>query len=159
MLAMLALASLAVYRREGIAGVRRGAVISITMTRSVLPMVVLGMVLAGIAQVVLPTEQVSSWMGSDSGIVGILIGTAVGAVVPAGPYVVLPLLGGLLASGAGVGPVAAFITAWSVIPISRTLVFDVPFLGPAFTFSRLLVALPFPFVAGFLTPVVFRLID
>ena len=138
MLAMLALASVAVYRREGIAGVRRGAVISITMTRSVLPMVVLGI---------------------DSGIVGILIGTAVGAVVPAGPYVVLHLLGGLLASGAGAGPVAAFITAWSVIPVSRTLIFDVPFLGPAFTFSRLLVALPFPFVAGFLTPVVFRLID
>lgn len=159
MLGMLALASLAVFSRDGMVGVRQGAGISIGMARSVLPMVILGMVVAGIAQVVLPTELVSSWMGSESGIKGVAIGVAVGSVVPAGPYVVLPLLGGLLASGAGAGAIAALITAWSVMPVSRTIVFDIPFLGPAFTFSRLLVALPFPFIAGFLTPSILRLLS
>ena len=159
MFGMLALTSLLVFRRDGIAGVRHGAAVSIAMTRSVLAQVVMGMLLAGMAQVVLPTEVVSGWMGSESGIRGVLIGVAVGSVVPAGPFVVLPLMGGLLAMGAGPGPIAALITAWSVIAVSRTFVFDIPFLGPAFTLSKLLVALPFPFIAGFITPVILRLVD
>ena len=115
-------------------------------------MLLLGMLLAGMTQVILPADLVGRWMGSESGIVGVLIGAAVGSLVPAGPFVVFPLLGSILATGAGAGAVAAFITAWSVTPVSRTLVWELPFLGGAFTASRFIVMLPFPILAGAVDP-------
>jgi uncharacterized membrane protein YraQ (UPF0718 family) len=122
-------------------------------------MMLLGMLLAGMAEVILPTELIGRWMGSDSGIVGVLIGTVLGAIMPAGPYVVMPLLGSAMTTGAGAGAIAAFITAWSVAPISRTIVWEMPFLGGAFTASRVIVSLPFPILVGLLVPPVFEMFD
>lgn len=159
-LAALVVASLAlIYHRHGIDGVKQGIGQSWTMIRRIAPMMLIGLVIAGMAQVALPDELISRWLGDEAGFQGLLIGVAVGAIVPAGPYVVLPLLGSLLASGAGVGPIVAFMTAWSVIPISRTLVWEAPFLGPAFALSRIIVALPFPFIAGWMAPPVFRFVS
>ena len=81
--------------------------------------------------------------------------TRAGSVIVLG---VRPDAWSLLDSGAGVGPVAAFITAWGVIPFSRTVVWEMPFLSPAFAISRTIVALPFPFIAGLLAPPVYDLI-
>ena len=148
-----------VFKRDGFEGVREGVMLTVRMLRRVGPMIVLGVALAGMTEVILPSDLIARWMGGNSGIVGISIGAAVGSLVPAGPYVVMPLLGSMMAAGAGVGPAAAFMTAWSVTPISRTLVWELPFLGGRFTASRMAVSLPFPFLAGFMTPYVFRLID
>ena len=145
--------------KHGNAGVRAGLRQSSTMVRQIAPMMLLGLVIASMAEIALPSEVITRWLGDDAGITGIAIGIAVGATVPAGPYVVIPLLGSLMVSGAGVGPIAAFITAWSVIPLSRTLVWEFPFLGAGFAVSRYLVVLPFPIVAGFLAPPVFMLFD
>ena len=111
---MVVVVTALVLVRRGPAGVRDGLSMSFGMLRQVAPMLLLGMFLAGMTQVILPADLVGRWMGSESGIVGVLIGTAVGSLVPAGPFVVFPLLGSTLATGAGVGAVAAFITAWSV---------------------------------------------
>ncbi|MYF65432.1 MAG: hypothetical protein F4185_05915 [Chloroflexi bacterium] len=89
---------------------------------------------------------------------GFLIGAAVGMFIPGGPYVVIPLAASIFLAGAGVGPVAALITAWNTIPFTRTVMWELPFLGGAFTTSRMLVNLPFPIVAGILTPPVYRLL-
>ena len=156
---MVVVVTALVLVRRGPAGVRDGLSMSVGMLRQVALMLLLGMLLAGMTQVILPADLVGRWMGSESGIVGVLIGAAVGSLVPAGPFVVFPLLGSILATGAGAGAVAAFITAWSVTPISRTLVWELPFLGGAFTASRFIVMLPFPILAGLLTPPIFRLID
>jgi uncharacterized membrane protein YraQ (UPF0718 family) len=159
-LAGLVVLSIIVIRwRHGTEGVREGLVQSSTMMRRIAPMMLLGLVIASMAQVALPSELISRWLGDEAGATGIAIGIAVGATVPAGPYVVIPLLGSLMTSGAGVGPIAAFMTAWSVIPLSRTLVWEMPFLGAGFAVSRYLVVLPFPIVAGFLAPPVFTLFE
>ena len=157
-MAGLVVATLVVIRwRHGNDGVRAGVGEGALMIRRIAPMLVLGMLIASMASVALPPELIERWLGDESGFTGILIGIAVGALVPAGPYVTIPLLGSLMASGAGVGPLAAFLTAWSVVPISRSLVWETPFLGPAFAISRYVVALPFPLAAGLLAPPVYRL--
>ena len=155
---LVGLTAVLVLRKDGFSGLRNGSVTSALLLRTVARMLVLGMVLAGITQVILPQEVITRWIGDESGFTGILIGAAVGALVPGGPYVVIPLAASIFLSGAGVGPVAALITAWNTIPFTRTVMWELPFLGGAFTTSRMLVNLPFPIVAGLLTPPVYRLL-
>jgi len=45
---------------------------------------------------ILPTELLSKWVGVESGLRGIFIGTIAGGLAPGGPYVSLPLVAGLL---------------------------------------------------------------
>ncbi len=147
-----------VLRKDGFDGVRYGVETSALLLRTVARMLVLGMVLAGMTQVILPQEVITRWIGDESGFTGILIGAAVGALVPGGPYVVIPLAASIFLAGAGVGPVAALITAWNTIPFTRTVMWELPFLGGAFTTSRMLVNLPFPIAAGVLTPPIYQLL-
>ena len=156
--ALVALTAALVVRKQGLAGLRQGGVTSLLLLRTVARMLVLGMLLASMTQVILPEDVVTRWMGDESGFTGILIAAAVGAVVPGGPYVVIPLAGSIFLSGAGVGPVAAFLTAWNTIPLTRTVMWELPFLGGAFSASRMLVNLPFPLIAGVATPPVYRLL-
>ena len=156
--ALVVLTAALVVRKQGTAGLRQGGVTSLLLLRTVARMLILGMLLASMTQVILPEDVVTRWMGEESGFTGILIAAAVGAVVPGGPYVVIPLAGSIFLSGAGVGTVAAFLTAWNTIPLTRTVMWELPFLGGAFSASRMLVNLPFPLVAGVLTPPVYRLL-
>jgi uncharacterized membrane protein YraQ (UPF0718 family) len=159
-MAGLFLTSLLVIKwRHGNEGVKAGMHQTSSMLRRIAPMMVMGMIIAAMASVALPSEVINRWLGDEAGMTGIFIGIAVGATVPAGPYVVIPLLGTLMANGAGVGPLAAFITAWSVIPVSRSLIWEYPFLGAPFAISRYLVALAFPLIAGLLAPPVFTLFE
>ena len=155
---LVALTLALVFRKDGLSGVRDGARTSALLLRTVARMLVLGMALAGMTQVILPQEVITRWIGDESGFVGILIGMAVGMFVPGGPYVVIPLAASIFLAGAGVGPVAALITAWNTVPFTRTVMWELPFLGGAFTTSRMLVNLPFPIVAGLLTPPIYELL-
>jgi hypothetical protein len=90
-------------------------------------------------------------MGPGSGLRGILVGTIAGALTPGGPFVNFPMVAALQPGGAGVGPLAAYLTAWGVIPLNRSLVWELPFLGQGFTVSRLLASAPVPILVGLLT--------
>jgi uncharacterized membrane protein YraQ (UPF0718 family) len=146
-----------VYRKEGRHGVKAGLLSSAKTVLMVLPLILMGVIFAGMVEVILPGDLISDWMGSGSGLRGILIGTAAGMLIPGGPYVVVPLIASIMESGAGPGPVAAFFTAWGVVPISRTLIWEVPFLGVAFTGARVIVNLGFPILVGLTTPWVYGL--
>ncbi len=150
--------SFLVLIRLGLQALRDGISQAYKLVANVFPMILVGMVLAGMAQEILPADRVSAWMGEGSGFKGIMIGVAVGMLIPAGPYVVLPLAGSAMLAGAGYGPIAAFLTAWGVIPLHRTIVFEMPFLGARFTLARLIVNAPFPIVVGVLTPFALGLI-
>ena len=125
---------------------------------SVAPNLLLGFALAGIVQVLVPTEYIAKILGEGSGLKGILVATIAGVLAPGGPYVNVPIVASLYQSGAGVGPLAAFLTAWGIIPINRSLVYEIPLLGTQFTFARYAASLIFPFVIGMITPFIFRLI-
>ena len=81
-----------------------------TMTWQILPLLIFAFIVAGMVQVLLPQEMLSKWVGNESGFKGILIGSIVGGLAPGGPYVSLPIVAGLLKSGASVGTMVAFLT-------------------------------------------------
>jgi uncharacterized membrane protein YraQ (UPF0718 family) len=124
------------------------------MTVDVLPLLIFAFIMAGMIQTLLPQELLSKWIGEESGIRGILIGTVAGGITPGGPYVSLPLAAGFLRAGAGIGTMVAFLTAWSLWAVSR-LPMEIGVMGWKFTFVRLACTFFFPPIAGFLAQMFF----
>ena len=122
------------YKGQGqhISGMRS----ALNMTVEILPLLVFAFIVAGMVRVLLPREVLSKWVGAESGIRGILIGTVVGASAPGGPYVSLPIAAGLLRAGASVRTMVAFLTGWSLWAVSR-LPMELGILGWRFTLIRI----------------------
>jgi uncharacterized membrane protein YraQ (UPF0718 family) len=127
---------------------------ALNMVVVILPLLIFSFIVAGMAQVLLPQEVISKWVGAESGIRGIFIGTAAGALIPGGPYVCLPVAAGLLRSGAGIGTMVAFLAAWSLWGVTR-LPMEVGILGWKFTLIRLACTFFFPPIAGLIGHIFF----
>lgn len=127
---------------------------ALKMIIDVLPLLIFAFIMAGMIQTLLPHELLSRWIGEESGIRGILIGTIAGGITPGGPYVSLPLAAGFLRSGASLGTMVAFITAWSLWAVSR-LPMEIGIMGWKFTVVRLACTFFFPPIAGFLAQMLF----
>jgi uncharacterized membrane protein YraQ (UPF0718 family) len=117
------------------------------MTVEIIPLLIFAFIIAGMVQVLIPKELIARWIGAESGLKGILIGTVAGGLTPGGPYVSLPVVAGLLKSGAGVGTLVAFLTSWSLWAVSR-LPMEFGILGWKFTLIRLACTFFFPPIAG-----------
>ena len=115
----------------------------------ILPLLILAFIVAGMIQVIIPHEMISRWVGAESGLRGILVGTAIGAFTPGGPYTTMPIAAGLLRAGASVGTMVAFLTAWSLWAVTR-LPLEVGLMGWKFTLIRLACTFFFPPIAGFI---------
>jgi len=113
----------------------------------IVPLLIFAFIIAGMIQVLIPQEMISKWVGMESGFRGILIGTVVGGLTPGGPFISLPIAAGLLRAGASIGTMVAFMTAWSLLAISR-LPLEVGIIGWKFTLIRLACTFFFPPVAG-----------
>ncbi|MFB0558977.1 MAG: permease [Dehalococcoidales bacterium] len=111
------------------------------------PLLIFAFIVAGMIQHLVPVEMIAKWVGAESGFRGNLIGTAVGSLTPGGPFVTLPIAAGLLRAGAGIGTMIAFMTAWSLIAVSR-MPLEVGILGWKFALIRLACVFFFPPVAG-----------
>ena len=118
-----------------------------TILLQVIPLLIFAFIIAGLIQVLAPTEMISRWVGAESGFRGVLIGAAIGGFTPGGPYVTLPIAAGLLRTGASVGTMVAFMTGWSLLAFSR-LPLEVGLLGWKFTLIRLACTFFFPVIAG-----------
>ena len=150
--AMLIAMVVIALKLQGWSGVSTGFLASGRLFKTVGVQLILGFLLAGFIQVVIPSHIISAWMGEGSGFRGLLVGTVAGAVAPGGPFVQFPLLAALHRSGAALGPIAAFITAWSVIPVMRTMIYEIPLLGMPFTVARYSLSLLLPVVMGLAVP-------
>lgn len=124
----------------------------------VAPQLVIGFMLAGMVTVLLPAEFLGRYVGEESGMLGLAIATVAGAATPGGPFLQFPLVAALVGAGAGVGPMAAYLTAWSLMGWHRIVIYELPLLGASFTGARLLVSLVLPIVVGLCLPPVLRLL-
>jgi len=115
---------------------------------SVAPRLPFALVAAACLGRLLPPELVSGWIGAGSGLPGVLIASALGAALPGGPMLAFPLAIALLRAGAGPEALVALITAWSLIAVNRTLLFELPLLGARFAGWRLVLCTPLPVLAG-----------
>lgn len=118
----------------------------------------LGFTLGGLVQVLIPRELVAKWLGNTSGIKGILIGSYIGAILPGGPYVFLPLIASIYKAGAGVGPVIAFLTGRALLGIHILVVWQIPFLGMEIPLARYIACVFIPPIVGLAGASVFRMI-
>ena len=135
-------------------GYFRGSKAGLNMTLLILPLLICAFIIAGMIQVLLPQEIISRWVGAESGLRGILIGTIAGGLSPGGPYVSLPIAAGLLKAGAGTGTMVAYLTGWSLWAITR-LPMEVGIMGWKFTYIRLVSTFIFPPIAGIIANLFF----
>lgn len=153
-MAVLAIALLLIgyYKGQGqhISGVKS----ALNMTVEILPLLIMAFIVAGMVQVLLPHHLLSRLLGEESGIRGILIGTVAGSLTPGGPFVSMPIVAGLLRSGAGTGIMVAYLTAWSLLGVHR-LPLEVGILGWQFTLIRLGSTFFFPPIAGLIAQAIF----
>lgn len=89
-------------------------------------------------------------LGDSSGVTGILIASALGALLPGGPLVAFPLALVLFRAGVGVPQMVALLTAWSVLAMHRVLAFEVPLLGWDFAWRRIAASAALAPIAGLL---------
>jgi|Deesub1362A_J573_1020465.scaffolds.fasta_scaffold00768_12 uncharacterized membrane protein YraQ (UPF0718 family) len=117
----------------------------------ILPALILAFIAAGMISKVLPRELMTRWLGEESGLRGLIIGTLAGSLTPGGPFVQFPIVAALLKAGAGVAPLMAYISAWSLLGINRFLIYEVPLLGWRLALCRMAASMIFPILIGLLT--------
>lgn len=112
------------------------------------PVIVISFLAAGFAERLIPQEWVRERLGAGSGLAGILLGTGAGVLTPAGPFVSMPVAAVLIRSGAGAGPVVAYLVGWSLLSIHRLVAWEVPILGWRFAAIRYGICVALPVAAG-----------
>jgi uncharacterized membrane protein YraQ (UPF0718 family) len=120
----------------------------------ILPKIIFGLLIGTFLLEVLPETFVQDWLSEGSAWRGIMVGWVVGSLMPVGaPFVMLPVLAGLLHGGAGVGPVVTLLTATSLFGPSR-IVYEIPIMGGEFFLLRLASVFWMPPVAGLIASAV-----
>jgi uncharacterized membrane protein YraQ (UPF0718 family) len=118
----------------------------------------LGFVLAGLIQVMIP-EAVVLRLGKQNLWYGVLAGWGLGLLLPGGPYVMFPVVANLLRQGAAPGPLIALISAKVLLSPIRLVSFEAPLLGWPMTASRLLPSLFLPPLLGLVGEWLFQFFD
>ena len=113
-----------------------------------IPRIVIGVVGSGYIAAVMPQELIADWIGPNSGVLGILIATVIGAATPGGAVVGFAIGAAALKSGAGAPQVIAYSTAWSLYTIQRLLNWEIHMMAPRFVWLRAAVSFPLPILAG-----------
>ena len=121
-----------------------------------LPILLLGFVIAGLVQVLVPKELISRWLGAQTGVKGVLVACVIGGLVPGSPYAVFPIVASLYRSGASLGAVVGFVSAWSLWSVSRLPV-EMALIDPKAALVRYAITFAVPPVAGLLASAVAKL--
>jgi uncharacterized membrane protein YraQ (UPF0718 family) len=128
----------------------RAVTAGLGLALSVSPMIAVGLFLGGLTRELADPAKVAPVLGERSGLRGLLLATALGAITPGGPFAAFPIVYALFLAGADVGAVIAYLTAWAVLALHRVVVWELPLLGPEFAAVRVLASLPLPVLAGWL---------
>ena len=122
------------------------------------PRMLAGCLIGAFVTLLLPREVVARWVGAESGIAGLLVATALGAVMPGGPFTIYPVAGALLLIGADVGAACAFVISWTLLGYNRAIIWELPFFGFDFVTWRIILSIPLPIVAGLLARAAWRFV-
>jgi uncharacterized membrane protein YraQ (UPF0718 family) len=145
---LVAISAALVYRRDGANGVWEILRNDLALFGGILPRVLAGCLLGAFIAEILPHEKVSRSLGPSSGLKGLLIGTAFGAILPGGPFTAYPVASALLAVGADFGATIAMVVSWTLIGYGRAVAWELPIMGTDFTLWRIVISLPLPILAG-----------
>jgi uncharacterized membrane protein YraQ (UPF0718 family) len=153
MIAAAAIALIVIYWKSP-AAASKGLKATGLLILEITPRMIAAFTLAGLIQAIVPQEVIVRWMGEGSGVRGIVIGTTLGSLTPGGPMTHFPVIASLFKMGVGVGPLVAYLSAWSLFGLQRIIMWEIPFLGVKVVALRVTVSFFFPFVAGWLCDVI-----
>ena len=145
---LVAISVILVYRRDGLSGVADILTNDLSLFGGILPRVLAGCLLGAFIAEILPQDKISRSLGPASGLKGLLIGTAFGAILPGGPFTAYPVASALLAVGADFGATIAMVVSWTLIGYGRAVAWELPIMGTDFTLWRIVISLPLPVLAG-----------
>jgi uncharacterized membrane protein YraQ (UPF0718 family) len=137
-----------VWRRDGIDGVLDILFHDLALFGGILPRVFAGCLLGAFIAEILPHDKVSRSLGPNSGLKGLLIGAAFGAILPGGPFTAYPVASALLTVGADFGATIAMVVSWTLVGYGRAIAWELPIMGTEFTLWRIVICLPLPLIAG-----------
>lgn len=135
-----------------------GAQSSLHTFLGVLPAMLMGILLGGMVQVLLPQHIITTYTGEESGLKGLVIGCVAGMFTPGGPFLAFPLVASLWKAGTGIGPLVSFLTAWSLLGFHRILMWEGPIMGWHFVAVRVFSGLLTPVALGWLAAWIYRLL-
>lgn len=117
------------------------------MFLQIIPILIAAFIIAGMVQVLIPREFIIKWLGPQAGWKGIVFGSLAGGLTPGGPIINFPIVASIYKSGAGIGTVVAYVTAWSLVSVAR-LPYEISLISPKFAMIRLACTFFFPPIAG-----------
>lgn len=139
--------SLAVWIR-GISALSEAAVVVLSDLLLIVPMIIMGVWVGTLFTLLVPRDVIARHLGHQAGLRGILLASCIGTVMPAGPFASFPLVLALGRSGASIGALIAFLTAWAAVGLNRLVIWELPFMGVEFSMLRFIASLPMPVLAG-----------
>ncbi|WP_291691056.1 permease [Bradyrhizobium sp.] len=145
---LVAVSATLVWRRDGLAGVLDILTHDLGLFGGILPRVLAGCLLGAFISEILPHDRVSRSLGPESGLKGLLIGSAFGAILPGGPFTAYPVASALLAVGADFGATISMVVSWTLVGYGRAVAWELPIMGADFTLWRIMISLPLPVLAG-----------
>lgn len=120
---------------------------------NIMPQFLTILVIIGIMLAILTPEQISRLMGNESGWLGVMVASIIGAITLVPGFVAFPLAAALLKSGAGYMQIAAFISTLMMVGVV-TLPVEMKFFGKKASFIRNAEAFAFSIIVAFIMGVV-----
>ena len=114
---------------------------------NIMPQFLAIILVIGIMLSVLTPEQISRFLGQDSGIMGVVMAAFIGAVTLIPGFVAFPLASALLHNGAGITQIAAFVSTLMMVGII-TMPVEIEYFGKKVTIIRNLLAFIFSFIVA-----------
>ena len=125
-----------------------------------LPIFVVALMLTGLfySPYIMPEWWVRSILGSQSGFLGIWIGTLMGFPMPGPRYAIYPLAQVLLLKGAGYGTIGALICGQQIIDVPEGCFIEMKMLGARFFIVRTLISVAVVFIAGVIIEIIYAIL-
>jgi uncharacterized membrane protein YraQ (UPF0718 family) len=119
-----------------------------SLSKSLLPILFVGVFIAGAIQAILPSEYVTALLGGNN-IIAILTASVIGAFMYFATLTEVPIIQALVSKGMGEGPALALLLAGPSLSLPAMLVID-KVLGHKKTIAYIVLVIIFSTVAGFI---------
>lgn len=113
----------------------------------ILPQFLVVLILVAITLSVLDTATISRFLGTKSGVFGILAASLVGAITLIPGFIAFPAAAALLQNGAGATQIAAFVSSLMIVGVV-TLPMEIKHFGKRAAFMRNVFAFMFSLIAA-----------
>lgn len=114
---------------------------------NIMPQFLSIIILIGMMLAVLTPEQISMFLGKESGIMGVIMAAFIGAITLIPGFVAFPLASALLQNGAGITQIAAFVSTLMMVGIV-TMPVEIQYFGKKVAIIRNLSAFIFSFIVA-----------